>query len=137
MAQFNSKNQSSRVARRWFTDLDINMTLHPQSKDVTLKSDVNAIKRSVKNLIMTNHYERPFKPSIGVNLRGMLFELSTTDSIVLEDDIKAAISSFEPRARVDQVLVTNQGNELNITLLFTISNDPQPHELDLILQRVR
>tara|TARA_Y100000361_G_scaffold153493_1_gene175442 strand:- start:886 stop:1299 length:414 start_codon:yes stop_codon:yes gene_type:complete len=137
MAQFNSKNKSSRVARRWFTDLDINMTLHPQSKDVTLKSDVNAIKRSVKNLIMTNHYERPFKPSIGVNLRGMLFELSTTDSIVLEDDIKAAISSFEPRARVDQVLVTNQGNELNITLLFTISNDPQPHELDLILQRVR
>ena len=137
MAQFNSKNQSSRVARRWFTDIDINMTLHPQSKDVTLKSDINAIKRSVKNLIMTNHYERPFKPSIGVNLRGMLFELSTTDSIVLEDDIKSAIGNFEPRVAVTQVLVSSMGNELNVSLFFTISNDPQPYELDLILQRVR
>jgi len=137
MAQFNSKNQSSRVARRWFTDIDINMTLHPQSKDVTLKSDINAIKRSVKNLIMTNHYERPFKPSIGVNLRGMLFELSTTDSIVLEDDIKSAIGNFEPRVVVTQVLVSSMGNELNVSLFFTISNDPQPYELDLILQRVR
>ena len=56
MAQFNSKNQSSRVARRWFTDIDVNMTLHPQSGDVTLKQDINSIKRSVRNLISTNYY---------------------------------------------------------------------------------
>ena len=94
MAQFNSKNKSSRVARRWFTDLDINMTLHPQSKDVTVKSDINSIKRSVKNLLMTNHYERPFKPSLGLELRGMLFELDTTDSIVLENNIKNLIGKL-------------------------------------------
>ena len=68
MAQFNSKNQSSRVSRRWFTDIDINMSLHPQSGDLVLKYDINSIKRSIKNLILTNQYERPFKPSLGINL---------------------------------------------------------------------
>jgi phage baseplate assembly protein W len=137
MAQFNSKNKSSRVARRWFTDLDVNMTLHPQSGDITVKSDINAIKRSVKNLLQTNHYERPFKPSLGLELRGMLFELDTTDSIVLEDNIKNTINKFEPRANVDDVLVTSRGNSLNVSLYFTVQNDPSPHELNIILQRVR
>ena len=104
MAQFNSKNKSSRVARRWFTDIDVNMTLHPQSGDVTLKQDINSIKRSVRNLISTNYYERPFKPSIGLDLRGMLFELDTTDSIVLEDNIKGLIAKYEPRAAVRDIM---------------------------------
>ena len=96
MAQYNSKNQSSRVARRWFTDIDTNMTLHPQSGDLTLKYDINSIKRSIRNLLSTNLYERPFKPSLGVDLRGMMFELSTSNSDVLEDDIKSVINKFEP-----------------------------------------
>ena len=137
MAQFNSKNKSSRVARRWFTDIDVNMTLHPQSKDVVLKTDFNAIKRSVKNLISTNHYERLFKPSLGVNLRGMLFELNTTDSIILEEDIKSLINKYEPRARITDVVTSNRGNDLNVTMYFTVQNDPRPYELDLTLERVR
>ena len=137
MAQFNSKNKASRVARRWFTDIDINMTLHPQSKDIILKYDINAIKRSVKNLLSTNLYERPFKPSIGVNLRGMLFELDATDSIVMEEEIKSLIAKFEPRVRVDDVSTFSRGNELNVTVYFTIFNNPQPHELSLMLERVR
>ena len=85
MAQFNSKNKASRVARRWFTDIDTNMKNHPQTGDVVLKYDLNAIKRAVRNLVSTNPYERPFKPGLGVNLRGMLFELDNTNIIVLED----------------------------------------------------
>lgn len=137
MAQFNSKNKSSRVARRWFTDIDVNMTLHPQSKDVTVKQDINSIKRSVRNLISTNYYERPFKPSIGLDLRGMLFELDSTDSIVLEDNIKGLIAKFEPRAQVRDIMTYKRGNELNVSIYFTVSNDPRPHELNLILDRVR
>ena len=137
MAQFNSKNKAGRVARRWFTDLDVNMTLHPQSGDVTIKSDINSIKRSVKNLVMTNYYERPFKPSLGLELRGMLFELDTTDSIIIEDNIKRLIGTHEPRARVDDVLVSSRGNDLNVSLYFTVKNDSSPHELDLLLTRVR
>jgi phage baseplate assembly protein W len=137
MAQFNSKNKASRVSRRWFTDIDVNMTLHPQSGDVVLKSDFNAIKRSVKNLISTNLYERPFKPSLGVNLRGMLFELDATDSIVLEEEIRTMITRYEPRANITQVLTISRGNDLNVTMHFTVQNDPRPYELDLTLERVR
>tara|TARA_B100000287_G_C20546256_1_gene746662 strand:+ start:195 stop:608 length:414 start_codon:yes stop_codon:yes gene_type:complete len=137
MAQFNSKNKSSRVARRWFTDLDTNFTLHPQSGDLSLKQDVNAIKRSVRNLLSTNLFERPFKPSLGVDLRGMLFELSTTFSDVLEDDIKAVINKFEPRAQVTDVVTFLEGNSLDVSMYFTVQNDPAPHEINITLQRVR
>ena len=137
MAQFNSKNKASRVARRWFTDIDINMTTHPTTKDVALKYDINAVKRSVKNLLSTNLYERPFKPSLGINLRGMLFELDTTDSIVLKEDIQSVINRFEPRVSVTNVVAVSRGNALNVTLYFTIMNQRQSHELTSILERVR
>lgn len=139
MAQFNSKNQSSRVSRRWFTDIDVNMTLHPQTGDLVLKYDINAIKRSIRNLLTTNQYERPFKPSLGINISGMLFELSTagTDAVVLEQDIISLINRFEPRANVTNVLSTLNGNDLDVTIYLTISNDPRPQELNITLQRVR
>jgi len=137
MAQFNSKNKATRVARRWFTDIDINMTNHPTTKDVVLKYDINAIKRSVRNLLSTNLYERPFKPSVGINLRGMLFELDTTDSIVLKEDIRSVINRFEPRVSVTDVVAVSRGNALNVTLYFTIINQRQTHELNVMLERVR
>ena len=87
MAQFNTKNKSSRVARRWFSDIDINMAIQPESKDLSLKYDLNAIKRSMKNILLTNHYERPFKPSFGVNLRNMLFELASNETKIVKRQI--------------------------------------------------
>ena len=137
MAQFNSKNKASRVARRWFTDIDINMTNHPTTKDVVLKYDINAVKRSVRNLLSTNLYERPFKPSMGINLRGMLFELDVADSIVLKEDIRSVINRFEPRVSVTDVVAVSRGNALNVTLYFTIINQRQTHELNVMLERVR
>ena len=139
MAQFNSKNQSSRVSRRWFTDIDVNMTLHPQSGDLVLKYDINAIKRSIRNLLTTNTYERPFKPSLGIDLSAMLFELSTmgTDAVVLEQDIISLINRFEPRAVVTNVVSSLNGNDLNVTLHLVVSNDPRPQELSIPLERVR
>ena len=139
MAQFNSKNQSSRVSRRWFTDIDVNMTLHPQSGDLVLKYDINAIKRSIRNLLTTNTYERPFKPSLGIDLSAMLFELSTmgTDAVVLEKDIISLINRFEPRAVVTNVVSSLNGNDLNVTLHLVVSNDPRPQELSITLERVR
>ena len=137
MAQFNSVNKSSRVARRWLTDIDINMKNHPETKDVSLKYDINSIKRSVRNLIMTNHFERPFKPGLGLNLRSNLFELDMTHTKVIENDIVELISLYESRASVKNVFVYSEANSLNITVHLLIGNDPQPHELDLILERVR
>lgn len=139
MAQFNSKNQSSRVSRRWYTDIDINMALHPQSGDVALKYDINAIKRSLKNILSTNNFERPFKPNLGLNLNSMLFELDSdiTDRVVLESDILSLINTYEPRANVTDILTSLRGNRLDVNLYLTVSNDPRPQELNITLQRVR
>ena len=139
MAQYNSKNQSSRVSRRWFSDIDINMTLHPVSKDLTLKFDINAIKRSIKNLLSTNTFERPFRPGLGIDLTSMLFELDSdiTNRVVLESDIRSLINNFEPRANVTHVFTSLIGTSLDVTIQLTISNDPRPQEITIILQRVR
>ena len=137
MAQFNSKNKAARTARRWFSDIDINMKLHPVSKDVVLKYDLEAISRSLKNLMQTNHYERPFSPSLGLNLRSMLFELGMTHTKVLENDIKSLISEYEPRVTTSTVMATSRGHTLNVSLRYSVGNDPRPHELDIILERVR
>ena len=139
MAQFNSKSKSSRVSRRWFTDIDVNMTLHPQTGDLVLKYDINAIKRSIRNLLTTNLFERPFKPSLGINLSAMLFELGTaeTDTIVLERDIISLINNYERRANVQSITSAVRGHYLDITMFITISNDPRPQEINITLQRVR
>ena len=137
MAQFNSKNKADRVARRWFTDFDINMKLHPNSGDVTLKYDLQSVSRALKNLMQTNHYERPFSPSIGLNLRSMLFELSMTHTKVLENDIISLITEYEPRVTNLDVMAMSRGHTLNVSLRYAVGNNPQPHELDIILERVR
>ena len=138
MAQFNSKNKALRTARRWWTDIDVNMTLHPQNKDVVLKYDINAVKRSIKNLLLTNYYERPFKPGIGANFSSLLFEnIDLLQIRVVEKDIKDMIRKFEPRAAINELFINPIGNSLDITILFTILNRPEPQELNLILERVR
>ena len=138
MAQFNSKNKASRTARRWWTDIDINLTLHPQSKDVVLKYDINSIKRSIKTLLSTNHYERPFKPNLGANFSSLLFEMiDTTSLIVAEQNIKEMIHTYEPRAEIDNIFLNTYGNTVDISILFTVLNRPEPQELSLILERVR
>ncbi len=137
MAQFNSKNKATRVARRWFTDFDINMKLHPNSGDVVLKYDLQSVSRALKNLLQTNHYERPFKPGLGLNLRSMLFELQMTHTRVLENEIIDLIETYEPRANITSVMASSRGHSLNVLLVYAIGNDPRPHELDLTLERVR
>jgi phage baseplate assembly protein W len=137
MAQYNTKNKSSRVSKRWFSDIDINFTLHPESSDILMKYDINAIKRSLKNLLSTNVYERPFKPSLGVNLRGLLFELDNGETKLLRNEIKNVIEKFEPRCVIKGIDSRVSHNTMNITLFFNIRNNSRNHKLDLVLQRVR
>jgi len=137
MAQFNSKNQSSTVAKRWFTDIDINMSLHPESEDLALKYDINAVKRSIRNILLTNNYERPFKPSFGSNMRGMLFELATSETKIIKRNITEAIRTFEPRVTIDNIHAKLIDNSMKITILFGIRNVPGSQELDVIVERVR
>tara|TARA_B100000287_G_scaffold44140_1_gene39712 strand:+ start:74 stop:496 length:423 start_codon:yes stop_codon:yes gene_type:complete len=140
MAQMNvTPNKGKNVARKWYTDLDINLTAHPQSGDLVLKQDKEAIKRSLRNILLTNHYERPFKPSFGANLIGELFE--PNDAITIKSitkEIKSTIQELEPRIKIYDIFYADQDdNALNLTIHYGVTGSPEPQELTVLLKRVR
>jgi phage baseplate assembly protein W len=125
---------------RTFSDLDLNFTKHPVTNDVVRKFDEDAIKASVKNLVLTQNYERPFHSEIGSQIRGLLFEPATPLlNIMLKRAITDTIIGFEPRVRLDDVLVTvsPDNNEVYVSIQFTIVNTTKPQVVDLILTRTR
>lgn len=125
---------------RIFSDLDLNFIAHPVSGDVSKKYDELAIKQSVKNLILTNHYERPFHPEIGSQISGLLFEnWSPMLQSVLRQSIVNTITNFEPRVRLLDVSVDpNEDNNLvYVIITFTIVNTDTPLTVDITLNRTR
>jgi len=125
---------------RTFSDLDLNFTAHPVTKDISRKYDEEAIKAAVKNLVLTQNYERPFHSEIGSQIRGLLFEPATPMlNIMLKRAISDTIINFEPRVKLDEVLVTvsPDNNEVYVSIYFTIINTVRPLQVDLILTRTR
>jgi len=125
---------------RTFSDLDLNFTKHPVTDDVTLKFDENAIKQSVKNLVYINHYEKPFHPEIGSEVRALLFEpFSPMLTHMMRQAITNTITNYEPRVRlIDvEVLASPDTNSLYVTIEFTIINTIRPITLNLVLERTR
>ena len=128
------------VHTREWSDLDLDFTKHPVTKDIVRKTNVEAVKRSVRNLILTNRYERPFHPEIDGGVTRHLFGLSTPET---KHDVKLAIenclTNFEPRVVVDDVRVTGDldANGFNVSIYFTVINSPQPIEVALFLERIR
>ena len=77
MVDYVKTNSKNVAVKSTYKDLDLAFTAHPITGDVATKSDSDAVRRAVRNIVMTNYYERPFKPSLGGNIRGLLFELDT------------------------------------------------------------
>jgi hypothetical protein len=128
------------ITKRTYKDLDLNFTAHPVTGDVTKNKDINAIIGSVRNLLYTNFYERPFQPQIGSNLRRLLFEpidAFTTNAIA--DDIRNTIKNYEPRVSIEAIEVEPDydRNSYLVSLTFFIQNDPEPINVSFYLQRVR
>lgn len=125
---------------RLFSDIDLNFTAHPVTKDITRRFDENAIKASIKNLLLTRNYERPFHSEIGSPIRALMFELpGPMFDVMLQRAIIDVINNFEPRVEIIEVLV-NDASDLNavyITLEFKIVNTERPITLDLALERTR
>lgn len=125
---------------RVFTDFDLSFTKHPVTGDIAVLKNENAIKRAVRNLILTNHYERPFHSEIGCNIRGMLFNPA---SPMLNNTIKRiitqTINEFEPRVRIVDIEITNEidNNSLNISIHFVIVNTTKRLTVDIVLERTR
>ena len=138
MAVVYTKGLSTHT-RTW-ADLDLDFAKHPVTKDIVRKTNVEAVKRSVRNLILTNQYERPFHPEIDGGVTRHLFGLSTAHT---KHDIALAIQSclknYEPRVIVDNVSVTGDldKNGFNVSIFFTVINSPEPIEIALFLERVR
>jgi phage baseplate assembly protein W len=125
---------------RKFSDLDLDFIAHPVSRDVSRKYDENAIKQSVKNLIMTNHYERPFHPEIGSQITGLLFEnWSPMIQSVIRQSIINTITNFEPRVVLLDVQVYSKPDEhsIDVTIIFKIINTDTPLSIDITLERTR
>tara|TARA_A100001015_G_scaffold22215_1_gene25240 strand:+ start:1320 stop:1751 length:432 start_codon:yes stop_codon:yes gene_type:complete len=135
-----STTNKSKRSNRIYSDLNLSFTKNPATKDVAKLFDVQAIKRSVKNIILTNKYERPFNSDFGCNLRGFLFENITEPLlVVIKDRISMAIEKFEPRVSVEDVFVKEEdgSNGISIMVSFKINGVEQPVTVSTFLQRVR
>jgi len=131
----------STVSRKkGWADLNLKLTRHPIRKDIIPLKDDEAIKNSVKNLVLTNFFERPFQPQVGANLRGLLFE--PADAITkyeLSDGIKQVLVDYEPRIRVTRVGIEDESdrNAYRITVHFQIIEMDLNTEVEIVLQRLR
>ena len=133
-------NNSARNVRQ-YTDLDLFFAKKATSKDISKVTDVQAVKRSIRNLILTDHYEKPFHPEIGSGIRGLLFELmSPITGNVLARVIEDVIENYEPRAKLIGVRVypDMDRNAYEVTIEFYVINTPtELVDLTVMLERLR
>jgi phage baseplate assembly protein W len=125
---------------RQFKDLDLSFNIHPVKKDINKHVDEQAVINSLKNIILTNHYEKPFNPDYGSNIRALLFEnIDSITAITLEREILQTIENFEPRVSVSKVTAIPDfdNNGYSIKLDFFIINLTNPITIQFLLQRVR
>jgi phage baseplate assembly protein W len=123
-----------------YSDFNLGFVAHPVTGQLAKKRNREAVKQSVKSLILTDFYERPFKSDIGCGIRQYLFELFTPATRQqMENAIREVINNYEPRAKIIDVLVEDRPdmNAVTVSLAFFIINDSNPVVLDVILERVR
>jgi len=134
------QNDISRNVRQ-YRDLDLFFGRKPVSKDINVVTDVTNIKRAVRNLVLTNVYEKPFHPEISSGIRDMLFEnMTPLTSIVLTKKVEDVIENFEPRVRLMGVSARPNldRNEYEMTIEFFIKNFPtELITVDVFLERLR
>ena len=134
-----SKSKSTRNSRR-FRDIDLDFGRNVVTNDVNIVEDVIAIKRSVKNLVQTNFYERPFNPELGCGIRELLFENFTPmTKIFLQRKIEEVLINYEPRIQLQNVAVDDDQdkNRLVVDIYFYVIGVPGPQVVTTFLQRLR
>ena len=121
--------------------LDLFFGKKSSDSDISKVTDVQAVKRSIRNLVLLNHYEKPFHPEIGSGVRDMLFELMTpTTAVILTRKIEDVINNFEPRARLVAVRAFPDldNNAYNVSIEFYVLNTPtELVDLTILLERLR
>ena len=137
-AQLN--NNSNRNIRQ-YSDLDLFFGKKTSDRDISEVTDVQAVKRSIRNLILMNTYEKPFHPEISSGVRDMLFELMTpVSAAILARKIQDVIENFEPRARLVGVrsIPDYDRNSYSVSIEFYVVNTPtELVDLTIFLERLR
>ena len=141
MANYDASNTNlSKKAVRTYRDLDLDFTRHPVTNDVVKIEDVNAVKRSVRNLVNTQFYERPFHPELGCGVRDLLFENYTPmTGIFIRRKIEEVLVNYEPRAKISSIVVNEEEdrNGIKVEVNFYVLNLPNPVTVTTTLQRIR
>ena len=142
MAQYDAGSQNNITRNvRQYTDLDLFFGKKSSNSDVQEITDVKAVKRSIRNLVLLNHYEKPFHPEIASGVRDMLFELMTpVTATILARKIEDVINNYEPRARLVSVtaLPNLDRNSYEVSIEFYVVNQPtELVDLSILLERVR
>lgn len=123
-----------------YADMFTNMDVHPISEDVALKTNENAIRQSIRNLILTDSGERRMQPNLGGNIRKLLFENYTPQTVItVKQRIENLIRENEPRASLRDVIVTSMedNNAITINIVFSTINRQEPISLSVVLERIR
>ena len=135
-----AKNDSTRSVRR-YTDLDLFFGKKSSNSDVNEVVDIQAVKRSIRNLVLLNTFEKPFHPEIASGIRGMLFELMTpVTAVILSRQVEDVIKNFEPRAKLVSVraIPDFDRNLYEVSIEFYVVNTPtELVDLTLFLERLR
>ena len=135
-----SSINKSKKSVRTYVDLDLDFTRHPVTNDVVKIEDVNAVKRSVRNLVNTQFYERPFHPELGCGARDLLFENYTPmTGMFIKRKIEEVLTNYEPRAKLTSVNVQEQEdrNGIDVAVNFYVLNLPNPVSVTTTLKRIR
>jgi phage baseplate assembly protein W len=125
---------------RQYRDLDLNFNIHPLKKDINKNLDEMAVINSIKNIVSTNFYEKPFQPDYGSNVRRLLFEnLDIITASALERGIEQSITNFEPRVDLLSVRVFPdvENNGFKVEMQFSILNRSDPVTINFLLERLR
>ena len=139
MANLNATNNSKR-ATRIYKDLDLDFGRNVVTNDVNKLTDVESVKRSVRNLINTNHFERPSHPELGGNVRAILFEpMTPLTALNLQRKIEEVLTNFEPRAKITQIMADPDidRNAYRLTIKFYVIGIQNPITVETFLERLR
>jgi|TARA_E500000318_G_C3564658_1_gene215126 phage baseplate assembly protein W len=123
-----------------FSDIDLNFTKNPITNDVNILRDSEAVRRSVRNIVLYNFLEKPFSPTFGGNVRGKLFEnINSITALRIKGEIEKAIIDNEPRASLRGVKVSPDldRNAFDVTIVFNVNNNPAPVKVEISLERIR
>ena len=142
MPSYSTENltNNSKRATRIYKDLDLDFGRNVVTHDVNKLTDVEAVKRSVRNLIQSNHFERPFHQELGGNVRAMLFEpMNPLTALNLQRKVEEVLLNFEPRIKLIQIIANPDidRNSYKLTISFLVIGVSNPVTVETFLERLR